>query len=185
MPEPRTISVAALDQMTVYVDGEAFRASYVRDKLAVEGAPRKIAPARREQDRIRTREGTEVGRMLAELVVPEHVDDVLAAALIISALLGHPRTDGQAPRFIWTDHVGQVLRIDPTLVVQRYSQVKDPPGDHTRELSERDVTVSGRVFTTRDASPTCRPAKTLPKSNHRRGLADRSWSAHRTLEGYD
>lgn len=203
MPEPRTISIATLDQMTVYVDGEAFRASYVRDKVAVEGATRKIAPARREHGRIRTREGTEVRRMLlAERVAPEHVEDVLAAALITSALLGHPRADGQPPRFIWTDHVGQVLRLDPDLVVQRYSQVKDPPGAHTRELSESDVRVSGRVFTTRlDASPASRageqvlefeppPARGRPSpedssvettAGTRRPVAERD----RALEGYE
>lgn len=154
MPESRTISVEAVEQMTVFVDGQAFKASYVRDKVVVDMATRKIAPAHNEQGLIHTREGTEVRRMLlAERVTPEHVEDVLAAALIVSALLGHPRIDGQAPRFIWTDHVGQVLRLDPDLVVQRYSQVKDPPGDHTREFSKRDVQVSGRVFaTSHDAS---------------------------------
>lgn len=99
MPEPRTISASALDEMTVFVDGAPFKASYLREKVIVAGANHKIAPARRVGDQIETSEGTEVRRMLlGERIPTEQVDDVLAAALIVSALLGNPRDDGKAPR---------------------------------------------------------------------------------------
>lgn len=81
--------------------------------------------------------------LLAERVPSGEVEDVLAAALIVSALLGNPRQDGKAPGFIWTDHVGQVLGLSPELVVQRYSQVKTPPGPHTIELAGRVRYVKG------------------------------------------
>src|SRR5258706_6288338 len=100
--------------MTVYLDGEPFEASYLRDKVAVVGAGGKIAPARRDGDQIQTREGTEVASMLHREHIPPHqIDDILAAALIVSALVGNPRHDGKAPAFIWTDHVGLVLRLPP------------------------------------------------------------------------
>jgi hypothetical protein len=43
VPEARTISSAALEETTVYVDGEPFKASYQGDKVIVPGATRKIA----------------------------------------------------------------------------------------------------------------------------------------------
>jgi len=115
MPEPRSIPVAVLDAVVVYVDDVPFTASYARhNKVVVAGAPRKIAPAIRVGGEVKAREGTEVRRLLrGEGVQQADVNPVLAAALVLSAHVGHPRQEGDAPRFIWTDHVALVLGLDP------------------------------------------------------------------------
>src|SRR5690349_7968585 len=101
------IDFATLESVWIEFDGVDFTAAVRPGEVVVDGAPLAISWAEpKATGQVEVVLGAKVPSLLRE-IAPKDRSCVPAGALIVSALVGHPRKSpiGRPIRFVWTDHV--------------------------------------------------------------------------------
>jgi hypothetical protein len=131
----QTISRRALEAAQVTFRGVTYRARVHGSSVEVNGDAVPFATA--AGSAVEVVLGAKVPSLLSKEVAPSEHEDVLAAAVIVAAIAGHPRRDprGQAIRFVWTDHVALGAQRSAATAL-RHSYVKDAQADHFVELAQ-------------------------------------------------
>jgi hypothetical protein len=127
-----------LESVRIEVDGVEHRARVQTGQITVDGAMVAINWAEPvSADEVEVRLGAKVPTLLQEIPHADH-DCLIAGAVIIAALIGHPRKDprGQPIKFVWTDHVALASSGDPSRAMD-HSWVRDPQAGHTRAMAAR------------------------------------------------
>jgi hypothetical protein len=134
----RAVPRRILERVRVEYGGSTYRASVRGTYVYVDEAKGPLSWAWVEGDDVVVRLGAKVPELLAERVPRESWDEVLAGALIVAALAGHPRQDppGRPIRFIWTDHVALAAE-QGSLVALSHSWVQTPQAEHLKQMSGR------------------------------------------------
>jgi hypothetical protein len=134
----RRIPRELLERVSIEVDGVEHRARVEGGRVSVGGALTAITWADPvSPDEIEVRLGAKVPALLKDIAFADP-DCLVAGAVIIAALIGHPRKDprGQPIKFVWTDHVSLASSGDPSRAMD-HSWVRDPQAAHTRAMSGR------------------------------------------------
>jgi hypothetical protein len=167
------LPVSTLDRVEVVLDGTVYRAAVRGEGVVVAGA-RYAAPVRVDGSDLDVPVGAAVSDYLegAEVGSRER-DGILAGALVLAALTGHPRVNGagRPAEFVWSDHVALAHRGDAS-ACWRYTRVREPLAEHVSELRGR---VAVRVAAgdrepagglgrprTRKPEPSASPAEPVP-----------------------
>jgi hypothetical protein len=136
MAQPRcSIPLQVLETTGVEINGAPYQAHVERGLIKVPGASLPVTWAAVVGDEVTITLGAKVPPLLDEIPT-DRIDPVLAGALIIASIVGHPRQSprGRPIRFVWTDHVALAFRSDPALAL-KHSWVRDPSADHIERLA--------------------------------------------------
>jgi hypothetical protein len=135
------IPATLVGRVAVEIEGRVHRAAIESGAVVVDGVGR-ADWMEVNGDIVRVPLGAKVPALLASA---ERADDreLIAAALIVAAVVGHPRRDpaGQPVSFVWTDHVALAAE-GSAATGMRFSWVRDEQAEHVRRLHGRVRRVS-------------------------------------------